>query len=145
MPVIATFYYFAPLPDPAAAAADLRALCDRLGVTGTAILACEGVNGTLAGDGEALAQVRGHLTGLPGFADLRWQVARVDTAPFRRLKVKVRPEVVTLGPTTGPVAGPVAGPLVAAANAIWNRSAAAISSSANDLNFPCSRSAARPL
>jgi len=110
MPVIATFYHFAPLPDPAATAADLRALCGQLGVTGTAILACEGVNGTLAGDAKALAQVRGHLTGLPGFADLRWQVARADTAPFRRLKVKVKPEVVTLWTAATPAANPAANP-----------------------------------
>jgi len=101
MPVIATFYHLAPLPDPHMVAADLRRLCGGLGITGTVILAAEGVNGTLAGPDAAMLDLRAWLALLDGFAALRWQIARAATSPFERLKIRIRPEVVPLAAPAG--------------------------------------------
>lgn len=95
--VVAALYRFASFADPAALAADLRALCDDLGTCGTLILATEGINGTVAGDGAAITALVTHIRALPGCADLDVKYSRADTAPFGRMKVKVKPEIVTLG------------------------------------------------
>jgi UPF0176 protein len=59
------------------------------------ILACEGVNGTLAGPQEALAQGLAAVAAVAG--PLRLNMGRAEAPPFGRLKVKVRPEIVTMG------------------------------------------------
>lgn len=94
---VAALYRFAPLPDPDAIAQDLRSLCASLGTCGTLILAQEGINGTVAGTAEAIAALIGHLRDLPGCADLDVKYSTSMAAPFARMKVKVKAEIVTLG------------------------------------------------
>jgi len=103
MLTVAAFYCFADMPDPAACAATLRAMCQSRAITGTAILAPEGINGTMAGPPEAIAALRGHITGWPGFAAPEWKESTAAVQPFRRLKIRLKPEIVTLG---APLADP---------------------------------------
>jgi len=95
--VVAALYRFTPLPDPAAVKRPLAALACREGVRGTVLLASEGINGTIAGAEDAIARVLAHIRALPGCADIDVKLARADDMPFRRLKVRVKPEIVTLG------------------------------------------------
>ena len=93
------FYRFAHLPDPPAAAEALRALAQ--GLTGSIVLATEGINGTVAGPAhrvrafEAALQAdhfaAGALRGMP------FKHSACDGAPFGRMKVSVKPEIVALG------------------------------------------------
>lgn len=94
---VATFYRFTPLEDPQAVAERLRAACARAGVRGTVILASEGINGTLAGPPADLDAALAALRAVPGCADLSAQISGAPDWPFARLKVVVRPEVVTFG------------------------------------------------
>lgn len=94
---IAALYRFATFADPQAIAAELRSLCAELGTCGTLILAKEGINGTVAGSDHAIANLIAHIRTLPGCADLDVKYARSDDAPFARMKVKVKAEIVTLG------------------------------------------------
>lgn len=94
---IAALYRFATFSDPEAMAAELRTLCGTLGTCGTLILAREGINGTVAGSQSAIATLVGHLRALPGCADLDVKFADAAEPPFRRMKVKVKAEIVTLG------------------------------------------------
>ncbi|WP_300398851.1 rhodanese-related sulfurtransferase [uncultured Sphingobium sp.] len=94
---IAALYRFARFDDPDAIAVQLRALCGDLGTCGTLIVAGEGINGTVAGTDAAIAALVGHIRTLPGCADLDVKYARADAAPFARMKVKVKAEIVTLG------------------------------------------------
>jgi UPF0176 protein len=97
MPVVVAFYHFAPLADPASVRPPLLARCLALGVRGTILLAPEGVNGTIAGDPAAVAEVIGHLRRLPGCDDLRWTEAPAEDLPFARMKVRLKREIVTMG------------------------------------------------
>jgi len=97
MLTVAAFYCFADLPDPAARAKALQTLCEVRGVLGTAILAPEGINGTMAGAADAIAALRAEIVGWPGFAAPEWKQSRAEVPPFRRLKVRLKPEIVTLG------------------------------------------------
>jgi UPF0176 protein len=95
---IAAFYRFVTLAAPDALAAALRPLCAEAGLTGSVILASEGVNATVAGPGEGIDRLLARLAEEPGLDDLRPAYApAAGRVPFRRLRVRVRPEIVTLG------------------------------------------------
>jgi UPF0176 protein len=95
------FYRFVPLADPPAAAAALRRIAS--GLTGSVIVAAEGVSGAVAGPSGAVQAFERALTdGVWGCAPpgaLRptdFKRSGCATPPFGRLKVSVRPEIVAL-------------------------------------------------
>lgn len=98
---VAAFYQFAALPDFRGMREPLRAACASLGLKGSVLLAHEGINGTLAGSLEAIAALvdelrRGDLFG--GRLDnLELKFSAASAMPFRRLKVRLKKEIVTLG------------------------------------------------
>jgi UPF0176 protein len=94
---IAALYRFAPIADPAARQAELRALCEAHGVRGTIILATEGINSTLAGSPAGVEAVLAAIRAMPGFADLEHKEAQAEEIPFLRMKVRVKAEIVTMG------------------------------------------------
>lgn len=94
---VAALYRFARFEDPASLRAPLQALCDTTGVKGTLLLAREGINGTIAGSADALAEVIGHVRTLPGCAALDVKYSRAGAMPFYRMKVRLKKEIVTMG------------------------------------------------
>lgn len=95
---VAALYQFTPLPDAATLRAPLHALCDSLGLTGTLLLAREGINGTVAGSAQAIDAFLSELKHGPLFAgrldDLECKLSRAQATPFRRLKVRLKLEIV---------------------------------------------------
>lgn len=113
---VAALYRFAAIPDRESVRARLEALC-RPDVRGTLLVAHEGLNGTIAGPEAAVERVLAGIRALPGFADLDVKFASAETQPFHRMKVRIKPEIVTMGqPDLDPVAN--AGTYVAPAD--WN-------------------------
>lgn len=94
---IAALYRFADFSDPAALRPALLEICQANDVRGTLILAGEGINGTIAGPAEGIAQVVDHIRGLPGCAGLMPKYATADEPPFERLKIRLKAEIVTMG------------------------------------------------
>ncbi len=95
---VASFYRFVDVADPAALRDALAARGRERGLLGTVLLAAEGVNGSLAGDGDAIRELLGWLArelGLDAPLDARW--TRAAEPPFRKFRVRVKPEIVTLG------------------------------------------------
>ncbi|MDQ2090961.1 oxygen-dependent tRNA uridine(34) hydroxylase TrhO [Marimonas arenosa] len=90
-------YHFAPIADPAATREPLLRLCEENGITGSLLLAREGINGTIAGSVAGLDKVLAHIRALPGFADIAWKDSPASEQPFRRMKVKLKKEIVTMG------------------------------------------------
>jgi len=104
---VAAFYQFTALPDCAALQAPAREFCADLGLTGTLLLAPEGINGTLAGTAAAIDALIAELTGGTIFGGrldhLELKRSTAAAMPFGRLKVRVKREIVTLGdPATDP-------------------------------------------
>ena len=95
--VVATFYKFVRLPDFAEMRSPLHDLCESLGIRGTILLAEEGINGTLAGTPEAIAQLLDQLRADPRLADLESKESAAESPPFDRLKIRLKKEIVTLG------------------------------------------------
>lgn len=89
----------------AAQAAAVEELCSARGVLGTVILATEGVNGSLAGELKTVREVVEHVSSMPldQWPDTAPAVVRNEEvfaepreAPFGKLKIKVKPEIVTM-------------------------------------------------
>jgi UPF0176 protein len=97
MYTIAALYHFTPFDDPDALRAPLRSLCEAQDVRGTLLLAREGINGTIAGSRDGIDAVIAHIRALPGCADLVWKESTSDHAPFGKLKVRLKREIVTMG------------------------------------------------
>ncbi len=113
---VAALYRFAAIADCEAVRDRLDALC-RPDVRGTLLVAHEGLNGTLAGPPAAIDRVLRGIRALPGFADLDVKFADAASMPFHRLKVRIKPEIVTMGqPDLDPAVN--AGTYVAPAD--WN-------------------------
>ncbi len=103
---VAALYRFTRFDDPAALRGPLEAVCRAEGVTGTLLLASEGINGTIAGSRAGLDTVLAHIRTLPGCADLEWKESTATAPPFARLKVRLKREIVTMGqPQVDPLAG----------------------------------------
>ncbi|WP_138466331.1 rhodanese-related sulfurtransferase [Poseidonocella sp. HB161398] len=94
---VAALYHFTPFPDPAAIQGPLAKICCANGVKGTLLLAQEGINGTIAGPREGIDKVLAHIRALPGCADLAWKESTAAEAPFPRMKVRLKREIVTMG------------------------------------------------
>ena len=90
-------YHFARFPDPAALRGPLLELCEANGITGSLLLAREGINGTIAGQKTGLDTVLAHIRALPGCDDIVWKDSPASEQPFRRMKVKLKREIVTMG------------------------------------------------
>lgn len=97
MPNVAALYHFTTFPDPAALKPGLLEVCTDQGVKGSLLLAHEGINGTIAGPRGGIDAVLAHIRGLPGCAALEWKESRTSEMPFRRMKVRLKREIVTMG------------------------------------------------
>ncbi|WP_084650257.1 rhodanese-related sulfurtransferase [Stappia stellulata] len=94
---VSAFYHFAALDDFAALKAPIAALACGAGVRGSVLLAAEGVNGTIAGTDEGVEAVLSHLRADPRLAGLQDKSSRAERMPFKRLKVRLKREIVSLG------------------------------------------------
>ncbi|MFN4116088.1 MAG: sulfurtransferase [Inhella sp.] len=89
-------YRFVALPDAQALRERLRAQAEALGLKGTVLLAEEGINLFLAGPAEAVQAWLDGLRADPRFAGLQAKESWSDIQPFKRLKVKVKREIIRM-------------------------------------------------
>ena len=95
--LIAALYTFADLPDYEDLRAPLIAVARGGGVRGSLLLAAEGVNGTIAGPAAGVSRVLDHLRADPRLQNLELKFSTADRMPFKRLKVRLKREIVSLG------------------------------------------------
>ncbi|WP_460832919.1 sulfurtransferase [Lysobacter humi (ex Lee et al. 2017)] len=88
-------YHFVRLDAPEHIAGRLREACEAGGVRGTVLVAPEGVNLFLAGEAAAVEAVLALLTDDARFARLEVKRSWSRAQPFGRLKVKLKPEIIT--------------------------------------------------
>ena len=93
------FYKFVSIADPHQVVKQLKIAANAL--LGSVLVAGEGINGTLAGKPKDLDAFEQALTQDPNFDGLftgiRFQRTDCQSAPFGRLKIRVRPEIVDIG------------------------------------------------
>ncbi|WP_221090637.1 oxygen-dependent tRNA uridine(34) hydroxylase TrhO [Deinococcus aquaedulcis] len=94
--VVAALYQFRTVPDPAALQGRLLALGQEEGLCGTLIVAHEGLNGTVAGSRKGIDRLRAFLHA-EGFDRLEDKESQATERPFKRFKVRLKAEIVTMG------------------------------------------------
>jgi UPF0176 protein len=92
---VSAFYKFVALNDTAALRAHLFARLQALEARGTILLAPEGINGTISAALPAIAQFLSDLRADSRFADLLTKDATAPAHPFKRLKVKLKREIIS--------------------------------------------------
>lgn len=95
--LVAAFYHFAELDDVEALREPLRQRCEDLGLLGTILLAREGINGTVAGPERGVRRLLDRLRADPRLAGLQAKFSWAAEAPFYRMKVRLKKEIVSLG------------------------------------------------
>ena len=97
---IAAFYHFQPIEAARleTLARELEKLGEDRGLKGLVIMATEGVNGTVSA--RTTAEVESYLAAVSdylGFPKLDSRTSQSATWPFRKFKIRLRDEIVTLG------------------------------------------------
>jgi UPF0176 protein len=99
-------YRFVPLDELPALRARLHDAAAALHLKGTVLLAEEGINLVLAGTPEAVDAWLGGLQADARFANFEVKRSHSDTQPFKRLKVKVKAEIIRMNrPAVRPAEG----------------------------------------
>lgn len=107
MPILnISAYRFVSLDDLPALRERMLAQCHALALKGTILLAPEGINLFLAGPREAIDIFMEWLRGDVRFAGMQAKESLSDDAPFKRMRVRLKKEIITLRhPTIRPEGG----------------------------------------
>ena len=97
MLTICALYKFTRLDDFEEIQGPLRILLESLNIRGTLLLAKEGVNGTISGDNDSIMKSLDYLQKDERLVGLEYKFSYSEKPPFKRLKVKLKKEIVTLG------------------------------------------------
>jgi UPF0176 protein len=97
MLTICALYKFTRLDDFEEIQDPLKLFLDSLNIRGTLLLAREGVNGTIAGDNDSIMKSLDYLQKDKRLVGLEYKFSYSEKPPFKRLKVKLKKEIVTLG------------------------------------------------
>ncbi|MBC86908.1 MAG: hypothetical protein CL677_06985 [Bdellovibrionaceae bacterium] len=97
--LVTTFYkFFEQTPDEVKARREWLLNKGReLQLKGLLLIGEEGVNSTLSGEESSVNQFKGHLLEILEQEKMTFKDSYADRIPFRRWKVKVRDEIVTIG------------------------------------------------
>ena len=96
---IAAFYRFVALDDLPSLRGAVLGICENADVRGTILIAPEGINGTIAGADAGVMAVLDHLDVIGGIRQGEVKFSVAETRPFARLKVRIRPEIITMRAT----------------------------------------------
>ncbi len=95
--IVCALYKFVRLSNHERLQQPLLALMLEHRVRGTLLLASEGINGTISGARADIDKVLDWLRSQPEFAGLDSKESTTDVAPFKRSRVKLKKEIVTMG------------------------------------------------
>jgi len=95
--VVLALYKFVPLDDFRVLRPILLELCRDAGICGTLLLAAEGINGTVAGSRAGIDRLLAWLHADGRFEGMEAKESLTEEAPFFRMKVKLKKEIVTMG------------------------------------------------
>ena len=97
MHTICALYKFTRLDDFEAIQIPLKSFLNSLAIRGTLLLAREGINGTISGSKDNIEKVLDYLQSDTRFHGIDFKYSYSEKIPFKRLKVKLKKEIVTMG------------------------------------------------
>jgi UPF0176 protein len=95
--LVAAFYKFASLDDHTAMQSPIEACCATNDVRGIILLSREGINSTICGPPQGIMAVLDFLRADERLTDLTWKESSATTQPFRKMRVRLKDEIVTMG------------------------------------------------
>ena len=90
-------YKFEPLNDVEVLVPEFQSVCDDLDLKGSVYLSSNGINFSLAGSEEAVQQYLYFMEQDRRFLDIPLKKTYSETQPFRRMKVRPKKEIISLG------------------------------------------------
>ncbi len=90
------YYKYITVPDPERETDLHRALCQKLELKGRILISSEGINGTCSGTSDNIEKYKEALHHHPIFSGIDFKESDHPTHAFKKLFVRLRPEVVTL-------------------------------------------------
>ena len=95
MVTVAAFYRFLALASPSTLRDELRSTFAATDLLGTTLIAPEGINGTMAGSPSTIDRLLSLLADRTGLSRSEVKFSTAEAAPFRRLKFKLKREIIT--------------------------------------------------
>ncbi len=95
--IVCALYKFVSLPQFMEIQHPLQEKMAEHHIKGTLLLAKEGINGTISGSRSAIDALLEWMQTIPEFAEIETKEAITDKLPFKRSKVKLKKEIVTMG------------------------------------------------
>ena len=95
--VVCALYKFVTLDNYESLKEPLFSEMERNDIRGTLLLAREGINGTVSGSRAAIDQLLEWLKSDPRLEELEYKESYTDNQPFKRTRVKLKKEIVTMG------------------------------------------------
>ena len=95
--IVCALYKFVALPNFKSLREPLLSVMNEHQVRGTLLLAHEGINGTVSGSREAINSLISWLNLQPGLENIDVKESTSKEKPFKRTKVKLKKEIVTMG------------------------------------------------
>ncbi len=95
--IVCALYQFVRLTNHEQLREPLLSLMLQQQVRGTLLLASEGINGTVSGSRAGVDNLLDWLRAMPDFHNLECKESITDSAPFKRSRVKLKKEIVTMG------------------------------------------------
>jgi UPF0176 protein len=95
--VVSSFYHYVPLPDCQELCIRLLGLAERLELKGLILLAEEGINATISGSREGIDQLYAWFQKDSRFDAMVAKESHCEKYPFKRLSIKIKPEIVKSG------------------------------------------------
>jgi len=92
---ITSFYKFVKIKNLQSLKAELLNFCNKHNIKGTIIIANEGINSTIAGDEILINNFCTFLQKHTFFKDTKFKLSFSDIRPFKKMKVKIKKEIVT--------------------------------------------------
>ena len=90
-------YKFEPLVDPIDLVSLYQKKCDELKLKGTMLISKNGINFSLAGTQQATDTIVAFLEEDNRFSNIPLKITYSETQPFRRMKVRLKKEIISLG------------------------------------------------
>ena len=90
-------YKFEPLDDVGVLVPEFQSVCNKLGLKGSVYLSPNGINFSLAGSEEDIQQYVQFMEQDERFLNIPLKKTYSETQPFRRMKVRPKKEIISLG------------------------------------------------
>ncbi len=94
---VAALYAFTKIDNPESLKILLEKVAKGEDLSGTLLIAKEGVNGTIAGTDASLKKILSVFKSDPIFKNLELKFSKAISHPFLRFKIKIKKEIVTIG------------------------------------------------